>query len=362
LGASYQAMKNVRLNAEVSEGDRGKAAILGLNYQVAANNELYSHYNLTTDNNYQRTSVTTVGNRRRFSHDLSAYTEGQFLHNERENGVSNVFGIDYQLSKQWMLSSTLQASEIKKINTAGNETIDRIAGSLAGHYKTDVNKGLSRIEYRNDDGVNDVEHWLFVNNWRHLYNDELSFSVKLNYSTTDTQGSTLNDAEFLETNLGFAYRQVQNNNWNWLGKYTYLYDLDGYNQIQSSPDQRSHVLALDGLYRINQPWLVGAKAAYRLGERRLTRGTGPSFSSDVGLIGVKGHYRLHKDWSATLEYRWLVTPEAEAETHGMLLALNRYLNDNMQLGLGYNFSDFSDDLTHLNYDVSGWFMNLNFSY
>jgi uncharacterized repeat protein (TIGR01451 family) len=362
LGASYQAKKNVRLNAEVSEGDRGKGAILGLNYQVAANNELYSHYNLTTDNNYQRTSVTTVGNRRRFSHDLSAYTEGQFLHSEQENGVSNVFGVDYQLSKQWMLSPTLQASEIEKINAAGNETIDRIAGSLAGHYKNDVNKGLSRIEYRNDDGVNDVEHWLFVNNWRHLYNDELSFSVKLNYSTTDTQGSTLNDAEFLETNLGFAYRQVQNNNWNWLGKYTYLYDLDGYNQIQSSPDQRSHVLALEGLYRINQPWLVGAKAAYRLGERRLTRGTGPWFSSDVGLIGVKGHYRLHKDWSATLEYRWLVTPEAEAETHGMLLALNRYLNDNMQLGLGYNFSDFSDDLTHLNYDVSGWFMNLNFSY
>jgi hypothetical protein len=34
------------------------------------------------------------------------------------------------------------------------------------------------------------------------------------------------------------------------------------------------------------------------------------------------------------------------------------LDDHASLGLGYNFTDFNDRLTNLDYDSKGWFLNL----
>ena len=34
------------------------------------------------------------------------------------------------------------------------------------------------------------------------------------------------------------------------------------------------------------------------------------------------------------------------------------MGENFKLGAGYNFTDFSDDLTDLSYDNRGWFLNL----
>ena len=43
---------------------------------------------------------------------------------------------------------------------------------------------------------------------------------------------------------------------------------------------------------------------------------------------------------------------------GALAAISRYVGDHLKIGLGYNFTDFSDDLTDLSYDHSGVFLNL----
>ena len=43
---------------------------------------------------------------------------------------------------------------------------------------------------------------------------------------------------------------------------------------------------------------------------------------------------------------------------GALVTLSRYLGDHFKVGVGYNFTDFSDDLTDLSYEHHGWFLNL----
>jgi hypothetical protein len=42
---------------------------------------------------------------------------------------------------------------------------------------------------------------------------------------------------------------------------------------------------------------------------------------------------------------------------GALAAMYRYVGKNMKVGVGYNFTDFSDDLTDLNYNHKGAFVN-----
>jgi hypothetical protein len=40
-----------------------------------------------------------------------------------------------------------------------------------------------------------------------------------------------------------------------------------------------------------------------------------------------------------------------------LVGVYRHLNDNFKIGAGYNFTNFSDELTSLNYNARGVFVN-----
>jgi hypothetical protein len=40
-----------------------------------------------------------------------------------------------------------------------------------------------------------------------------------------------------------------------------------------------------------------------------------------------------------------------------LFSISRYLGDHLKVGVGYNFTNFSEDLTDLSYDHHGFFLN-----
>ena len=50
--------------------------------------------------------------------------------------------------------------------------------------------------------------------------------------------------------------------------------------------------------------------------------------------------------------------EAEDTRAGALVAVYRHIGDHVKAGVGYNFTDFSDDLTNLDYDSQGMFFNV----
>ena len=58
------------------------------------------------------------------------------------------------------------------------------------------------------------------------------------------------------------------------------------------------------------------------------------------------------------EYRLLSQKQADDRMHGALLELSKNLNKNFQIGLGYNFSKFNDDLAHLDYTSQGPFIRI----
>jgi len=48
---------------------------------------------------------------------------------------------------------------------------------------------------------------------------------------------------------------------------------------------------------------------------------------------------------------------AGPDTESSLAAIYRHIGNNMKIGVGYNFTDFSDDLTDLRYNHKGVFFN-----
>ena len=69
-------------------------------------------------------------------------------------------------------------------------------------------------------------------------------------------------------------------------------------------------------------------------------------------------FHVTRKWDAVLEGRVFDIKQADDRRMGALFGLYRHINDNVKFGVGYNFTDFSDDLTDLDYDNDGFFFNL----
>ena len=64
-----------------------------------------------------------------------------------------------------------------------------------------------------------------------------------------------------------------------------------------------------------------------------------------------------KTWSMRVPSQ-LTLPDIHQRRRGALAMIYRHLGSHMKLGVGYNFTDFSDDLTDLRYNHKGVFINL----
>jgi regulator of sirC expression with transglutaminase-like and TPR domain len=69
-------------------------------------------------------------------------------------------------------------------------------------------------------------------------------------------------------------------------------------------------------------------------------------------------WRFRKNWESLAEVRTLDLRDVSQRRRGALVAIYRYIGENLKVGIGYNFTDFSDDLTDLGYDHKGVFINL----
>ena len=392
LGARSQMSEHLALLGEVSSGDRGDALNLGIDWSVndnlnlqieggfgdvarsqvgstfttAGGMELYGSYAVDTDRTDNEQQRLTFGQAQRYGDGSRLYAEQQFTNDKVVSGVTHIFGVDHRLTEQMGISANLQTSTID--NDAGD--IERIAGSVGFDYR-DGNriKASARLEYREDTGFENTTQWLTTNALDWQQSDSLRWVARLNLSVTENDTSGVDDGEFVEANLGFAYRPVLNDRLNILGKYTYLYDLPaslstGFftGQNDSSADQRMHVLSLEALYDLSRRWEIGAKIATRQSETRALRGSGPWFDSGATLGAIRARYHMVHNWDALAEYHIISSEAGDDERQGALLALYRHVGSNFKIGIGYNFTDFTDDLTNTEYDANGFFLDLTGKY
>jgi hypothetical protein len=82
------------------------------------------------------------------------------------------------------------------------------------------------------------------------------------------------------------------------------------------------------------------------------------FANTANLYVVRADFRFKKDWEGLIEGRVLAMPDVRDKRSGALVVVSRYLNRHFKVGAGYNFTDFSDDLTDLDFDHRGFFLNL----
>lgn len=362
VGGRYLFGDQSSLGTEFSTGDRGDAATVDLEYRLAPEHTIYGGYTYSTDTtqypsllNTNRQNGWTLGQRWRLSNQLNVFNESQYLKEPNRSGLAHTYGLDFYPAQGWNMGVTVQTGELR------NETggiVDRRAISVrAGRTSPDTD-WQSKLEWRRDTGVEQREQWVSTNRITYKIDESWRVAARFNYSDTDDKINPLAGAKFVEANLGFAWRPWNNTRWGLFGRYTYLYDLATLAQEGGAEyDQKSQIVSLEGVYRLDRNWELAAKIARREGEARLGRGTGEWFDSATTFGAAQLRYELLSKWHVLGEYRVLDVEDGGLK-QGFLIGVDRDIAKNFRIGVGYNFTEFSDDLTEFDYDHDGFFINL----
>lgn len=349
----YAMTGNTDVEFSAGVGERGHTQVGG-RYIQQNGYELYGSYSVDPDQAGAQRSAITFGQRQPLGHGLRVFSEHQFLEGNAEAGMLHALGLDWALTEQWRLGVSIQHSQLDNVAKT-----QRHVTSLFANYAGERLDGELGLEYRQDSSSGqDVDQYVLTSALQWQVNDSWSWLSRLNAALTHDPDAGPALGRFIEADLGWAYRPVAHDEWNVLGKYSFLYDLNTPEQQTSLGNQKAHVFSLEALYALSPAWELGAKVAYRRAEVQLNREQEPWFATETGLAVTRLRYHFVHNWDALLEYRYLTQAQTEQQQHGALLGIYRHIGVHLKIGVGYNFTDFSDDLTVQNNTHQGWFLDL----
>jgi flagellar motor protein MotB len=373
-GGSYRITERLKVDAEVSNGDLGAGGRIGTNYLHNDRTTLYLNYaleNERTDNGLLATrgseGNTVAGVKTRLSDSTSVYLEERYRNSDYSSGLTHATGISLAPTERLNLGANTDIGTLRNTLT-GAETERRAAGFRVGYGFTKLQLS-SGIEYRSDEteapdlSLSTRETWLWRNNFKYQLSDASRLLGKLNHSESVSSLGQFYDGGYTEAVLGYAYRPVRNDRLNTLIKYTYFYNVPTTDQITLRSTaaefiQKSHVGAVDMTYDLTPRWSIGGKYAHRRGVMSLTRDNPEFFDNTADLFVIRADFRFKEDWEGMIEGRVLEMPDLDDRRAGTLVVVSRSLNEHFKVGVGYNFTDFSDDLTDLSFDHRGVFINM----
>jgi uncharacterized repeat protein (TIGR01451 family) len=370
LGGSYRVSDRLALDAEVSHGESGPALKLGSSFQESESTHRYLSYALENergvDGLHRRRGNFISGARTRLSDSGSVYVEDRYQHSDSQNGLSRAMGLDLALTERWTLGANWELGTL--IDPRTNAETERRAGGGALAYAFEKLQFSAGVEFRDDESealdesTTSRTTWLFKTNLKLEMTPDWRLLAKFNHSMSDSSQGQFFDGGYTEAVMGYALRPVENDRLNALAKYTWFSNMPTTEQTTSQGVvaeflQRSHVASLDVSYDLLPGWSVGGKYAFRRGEVSLDRVDTDFFGNDAHLALLRTDYRFLRNWEAMVEGRMLELTSLDERRSGALLSVNRYLGDHLKVGVGYNFTDFSEDLTDLDYDHHGFFFN-----
>lgn len=365
LGGSYQINDRFRTDAEISGGTTGLGAQLGVDYLATENTSVY--FTLANDNQRSTTGIRTLngnataGFKTRYNERLNLYGEERYAYGDQPVGLTHAYGLDFAANEYWNFGGSI---ELGSLRNEDRSEIERLAATYLMGYSNDRVKYAGDIEYR-EDTTDTTERltWLTRQSFSYQQTDDWRLLLGLDWSQSDSSQGEFFDGDFTEAVAGYAYRPVYNDRLNALVKYTYFFNKAAPEQVSTGNNntdfiQRSHILSLDATYDLNERWSIGGKYAFKRGELALDRVDPTYFKSDTQLLVLRADMHIVNDWDLLIEGRVLDAISAEDRRSGFLAALYWHMNRNVKLGGGYNFTDFSDDLTDLSFDDEGFFINI----
>ena len=360
------------LEGEVSDGSLGATAKARIAHNPDSNRSTYFGYELDPTRGFdglggpstpQERSYFVAGGQRKINQRLAVFGENSYDLFGEQRSLTSTYGVEYQANDYLAYSIGVEFGDLED---SGTDDFQRRGLSFGVSYDNgDTLLADARLEWREDDGdspgsLRDSETVALVANARYKIDETRRLLFSLDAVTTDNSQSSELDGSYVDVSLGYAIRPIDNDRFNLLLKYRYLADeygqrIDGTDELGAQ--QRSHVFSVDATYDLNEHWTLGAKVGARLSESRDME-SDPYSSNDAWLGVLNARYHLTHQWDLLGEVRVLEATDAGTQDIGFLAAGYRHFGNNWKVGVGYNFGQFSDDLTDLTLDDQGVFLNV----
>ncbi|MEM7288795.1 MAG: TonB-dependent receptor [Pseudomonadota bacterium] len=374
VGLETAITDKITATGEVSYGTQGIGGLASVKYAPNADDNYFLGYRLDPDTTagdlagydpFGRDYGSLVfGANRRVNDQLTAFFEENYDFTGTQRSLTHTYGATYKPDDVVSLSGGIEAGEVRD---RVNGDFERFGVSGSVSMREETRQAHLRLEARFEEGINanarDRNTYLLTSNFSHKHNDDWRFIAKLDGVLSQSDQQTILDGDYVEGSLGWAYRPAESDRLNALLRYGYLEDLPGAQQVNAQnqllgPRQRSHVLEGDFIYNLTERMSVGGKYGYRIGEVEAVRGSGDFTESSAHLGIARLDWHVVKKWDLMIEARQLWLEEVEQTKTGYLAGVYRHIGEKMKLGVGYNFGEFSDDITDLTYDDEGVFLNV----
>lgn len=420
IGFKYLFNKGSSVSVDYIQGDRGTALTATTDIKITPSYSVFGSYSyspktsensladyLISSRSFTEQTSWTLGQRFLLNEKTKAVTETQLQQELNSTALIHHLGLEYTPFSSWNFGLSLQKGQVS--NSQSDDVIQRQAASLSASFNNQKIEWSSKLECRIDSSsaqsLAKTQQWLSTNRLYYKVSDDWRLIAKLNYSTTVQNNLENNEAsndssnlyaasginsfsrtqaKLLDANLGFAWRPVTGR-WSVLAKYGYLYDLAPAGQISnngSAYDQESHIFSIEANYELNRYIDLAGKLAQRQTITRLERGQGPWFSNNatygaaqvrlklraltdlqlssnktsIDLSTTQASEDLWKGWAVLSEYRALKT-EQDGVKKGALVSVEKDINKYQKISVGYNFTNFSSDISQLSYKSKGFFIN-----
>ncbi|OEF30233.1 hypothetical protein A1QC_00040 [Vibrio rumoiensis 1S-45] len=355
VGAEVLLFEDLTVGGEYTTGDRGDAALASVNYDISSDYNTYLTYEM---DDYEDQNTFTVGQKVNITSSVDFYQENQFVDENNGKGQIDSFGFDFDMTDDIEAGISYQQGDI---DYRDEPSVERKAASVYSKFDFDKFYLSNKVEYRVDVSDTRVVQWVTTNRYNQNLSEEYTLYGKFNYSISTDQTIDETVERFIESGLGMAYRPIYNDDLNLLARYTYLVDYDATDRDVDYNDEESHIVETEAIYAWNAHIDIGAKFAYKHKHENYERESGSDFlvKNKIYLTGLSASYKVMKDWDVTGEYHWKVDSYYDQVEQGTVLSLNKHLGDNFKIGVGYNFSKFTDDLVYEDdYDAKGFFVNV----
>jgi len=360
-GVRYEITNKLFAYLEEMIGPLGDSTYFGFERQHGNGARSYANIRSIDRGIGDKTLATAIGNSFALSEKSRMYSEREYSSYEGLNGFADILGYEGKAGDHWDYGAKyerrhLQNSSTRLIDQAANLSLARTndfntAGVSLAYADGKKLRARTYWELRRDQDAPKMGQIVTRNSLSYQLTEDLGLLSYFNYGGTREYDPGNTPATFVECSTGFAYRPIKNDKLNLLARYTYLEDLGTSQQYDSANglqfDQSAHILATDVSYDVNRYFGLVEKLAFK--RSTINTSVGDMVAVNTFLTANRINFHVTRKWDLALEYRILMQSYAlDALKQGALVEVDREFYEYVRLGVGYNFTDFSDDLRDTN--------------
>lgn len=357
LGADYLVNQYLNANASASTGSQGDSAEAGISW-LFGDNRMYLTDRIAQQNTGKSSQSIIIGGESQVDPATRVYSEYQFERGTEGDKQISLTGVNrfWDLKKGMRLQVAAEQSEASGAGT--NSKRDTFSGNLS--YKNmDGLRWSTKNERRSETGSSKTLQYLTSNLFEMKLSPAYTLLAKYNMSETQDQLLGTTTAEFDEHSVGMAYRPTTHDRLNLLARYTGISDKRPNTTLGFAETEQTkmEVFSIEWSYLLSNELEWVSKEALR-NKTEETGGFDP-LTSTTWLSIQRLNYQFATSWDIGLEYRTLAQQEADDKRNGWLSEVMWRANKHMRLGVGYNFTDFSDnEFSDNDYSVHGLFLRI----